>query len=112
MPVTAPTSSAMVTTRMARLRLIFQLVMMLGIEAGSISLVKNCQSVGRNDFIMSRSSLEVLCMLSSVSTKKIGPQVTTSTNRILNSTERNQRMAKRIQEMTGTAIKSRTTGVK
>ena len=43
MPVTAPTSSAMVTTRIARLILTFQLVKMVGTIAGSISLTKNCQ---------------------------------------------------------------------
>ena len=52
MPVTAPTSSAMVTTRIARLMLTFQLVKMLGTIAGSISLRKNCSVVGRNDRIM------------------------------------------------------------
>ena len=52
MPVTAPTSSAMVTTRIARLMLIFQLVKMLGTIAGSISLRKNCSVVGRNERIM------------------------------------------------------------
>src|SRR5690242_3170309 len=52
MPVTAPTSSAMVTTRIARLILIFQLVNTVGTIAGNISLKKYCHVVGRNDCII------------------------------------------------------------
>src|SRR5262249_12624642 len=52
MPVTAPTNSAMVTTRIAKLILTFQLVKIVGTIAGSISLKKYCQVVGRKDRII------------------------------------------------------------
>src|SRR5262249_54385332 len=110
MPVTAPTSSAMVTTRIARLRLIFQLVMMPGTIAGSISLKKNCAGVGRNDWNIRRSSRGTPRIASSVSTRNTGAHTTTSTKPMRNSTPRNQSTANRIQEITGTAISSLISG--
>src|SRR3954447_8693846 len=110
MPVTAPTSSAMVTTRIARLRLIFQLVMRFGRIAGNISLVKYCTVVGRNERIMPRSSLDTPRMASSESTRKTGPQTAISTKAIRNSTPRNHSTANRIQGTTGTAMNSRMMG--
>ena len=110
MPVTAPTSSAMVTTRMARLKLIFQLVIRLGRIAGSISLMKNCDGVGRNERIMPRSSFGTPRMASSASTRNTGPHTAISTKAMRNSTPRNHSTANRIQETTGTAMKSRTIG--
>src|SRR6478735_4615454 len=110
MPVTAPTSSAMVTTRIARLRLIFQLVMRFGRIAGNINLVKYCTVVGRNERIMPRSSLDTPRMASSESTRKTGPQTAISTKAIRNSTPRNHSTANRIQDTTGTAMNSRMMG--
>src|SRR3954447_11498336 len=110
MPVTAPTSSAMVTTRIARLRFIFQLVMRFGRIAGNISLVKYCSVVGRNERIMPRSSLDTPRMASSESTRKTGPQTAISTKAIRNSTPRNHSTANRIQDTTGTAMNSRMMG--
>src|SRR3954454_3400022 len=110
MPVTAPTSSAMVTTRMARLMLTFQLVKILGTIAGSISLRKNCSVVGRNDRIIWRSSRGTPRMASRVSIRNTGPQTTTSTKPIRNSTPGNHSTANRIQDTTGTAIRRRIIG--
>ncbi len=110
MPVTAPTSSAMVTTRIAKLRLIFQLVIRLGKMAGNISLVKYCGVVGRNERIMLRNSRGTPRMASSASTRKTGPQTAISTKAMRNSTPRNQSTANRIHDTTGTAISSRTIG--
>src|SRR3954462_7191351 len=110
MPVTAPTSSAMVTTRIARLSVIFQLVMMPGRIAGSISLLKNCSRVGLNERIICFRSCETSRMLSSASTVKTGAQTTTSTNTMRNSTPLNHSTANRIQDTTGTAIRMRTIG--
>src|SRR5580704_8048644 len=112
MPVTAPTSSAIVTTRIARLILTFQLVKTLGIIAGSISLMKYCTVVGRNDRIMWRSSRGTPRIASRASTRKTGPQTTTSTKPMRNSTPGNQSTANKIQDTTGTAIKSRIIGCK
>ncbi len=110
MPVTAPTSSAMVTTRIARLILTFQLVNRLGTIAGSISLAKNCQVVGRNERIMWRSSRGTPRMASSESTRNTGPHTTTSTKPMRNSTPGNHSTANRIHDTTGTAIKMRIIG--
>src|SRR4029079_16393482 len=110
MPVTAPTSSAMVTTRIARLILTFQLVKIVGTIAGSISFTKNCKVVGRNERIIWRSSRGTERMASSVSTRKTGPQTTTSTNPMRNSTPGNHSTANKIQETTGTAIRMRIIG--
>src|SRR6185437_13988547 len=110
MPVTAPTSSAMVTTRMARLMFTFQLVKMVGTIAGSISLTKYCAVVGRNDCIMVRSSRGTERMASSVSTRNTGPHTTTSTKAMRNSTPGNHNTANRIHDTTGTAIRMRTIG--
>src|SRR4051812_26895034 len=110
MPVTAPTSSAMVTTRMARLMFTFQLVKIVGTIAGSISLRKNCNIVGRKERIICRHSRGTLRIASSVSTRNTGPQTTTSTKPMRNSTPGNHRTANRIQDTTGTAIKRRTIG--
>ena len=49
-------------------------------------------------------------MASSVSTRKTGPQTTTSTNPMRNSTPGNHSTANRIQETTGTAIRMRIIG--
>src|ERR1041385_8385448 len=110
MPVTAPTSSAMVTTRIARLMLTFQLVKMLGTIAGSISLMKNCGVVGRNERIMLRNSRGTPRIASSVSIRNTGPQTTTSTKPMRNSTPGNHSTANRIHDTTGTAIRSRIMG--
>ncbi len=110
MPVTAPTSSAMVTTRIARLILTFQLVKMVGTIAGSISLMKNCSDVGRNDFIMWRNSRGTLRMASSVSTRNTGPHTTTSTKPMRNSTPGNHSTANKIHDTTGTAMNRRIIG--
>src|SRR4051794_23484056 len=110
MPVTAPTSSAMVTTRIARLMLTFQLVKMLGTIAGSISLMKYCSVVGRNERIMLRNSRGTPRIASSVSIRNTGPQTTTSTKPMRNSTPGNQSTANRIHDTTGTAIRSRIIG--
>ncbi len=110
MPVTAPTSSAMVTTRMARLRLIFQLVIRFGRIAGNISLAKYCSVVGRNERIMPRRSRDTPRMASSESTRKTGPQTAISTNAMRNSTPRNHSTANRIHDTTGTAMNSRISG--
>src|SRR5882757_8084602 len=110
MPVTAPTSSAIVTTRIARLMLTFQLVKMVGTMAGSISLMKNCKVVGRKDFIICRSSRGTLRMASSVSTRNTGPQTTTSTKPMRNSTPGNHSTANKIHDTTGTAMNSRMIG--
>src|SRR5262245_61661637 len=110
MPVTAPTSSAMVTTRMASERLIFQLVRRLGTMAGNISLVKYCTAVGRNERIMPRNSGDTPRMASSESIRKTGPQTATSTKQIRNSTPRNLSTANRIQDTTGTAMNRRING--
>src|SRR5262249_51327165 len=110
MPVTAPTSSAMVTTRIARLILIFQLVKIVGTIAGSISLRKYCQVVGRNDCIMWRNSRGTPCIASSVSTRNTGPHTTTRTNPMRNSTPGNQSTANKIHDTTGTAISRRIIG--
>src|SRR5262249_30796798 len=72
MPVTAPTSSAMVTTRIARLKLIFQLVMRFGTIAGNISLAKYCSLVVRNERTMRGNSRGTLRMASSPSIRKPG----------------------------------------
>src|SRR5476649_2142948 len=112
MPVTAPTSSAMVTTRIARLILTFQLVKIVGTIAGSISLTKYCQTVGRNDCSMWRSSLGTLLMASSVSTRNTGPQTTTSTKPMRNSTPGNHSTANKIHDTTGTAMNRRMIGCK
>src|SRR5215831_19484008 len=110
MPVTAPTSSAMVTTRIARLMLTFQLVKMVGTIAGSINLKKYCQVVGRNDCIIWRNSRGTPRMASSVSTRKTGPHTTTSTKQMRNSTPGNHSTANRIHDTTGTAISRRIIG--
>ena len=110
MPVTAPTSSAMVTTRIARLILTFQLVKMVGTIAGRISLTKYCSVVGRNDCIIWRSSRGTERMASSESTRNTGPHTTTSTKPMRNSTPGNHKTANRIHDTTGTAIKMRIIG--
>src|SRR5665213_1175025 len=110
MPVTAPTSSAMVTTRIARLILTFKLVKMVGTIAGSISLMKYCGVVGRNDCIMVRNSLGTLRMASSISTRNTGPHTTTSTKQMRNSTPGNHSTANRIHDTTGTAKRMRIIG--
>ena len=110
MPVTAPTSSAMVTTRIARLMLTFQLVKMVGTIAGRISLRKYCSVVGRNDCIMWRNSRGTPRMASSVSTRNTGPHTTTSTKPMRNSTPGNHSTANRIHDTTGTAIRMRIIG--
>ena len=111
MPLTAPTSSAMVTTRMARLRLIFQLVRMVGSVAGRISLRKNCAGVGRNERSMSRKSADTPFMPSRKSIRNTGAHTTISTNAMRNSTHLNQSTENRIQQTTGTAMSSRTSGL-
>src|ERR1044071_6846782 len=110
MPVTAPTSSAMVTTRIARLMLTFQLVKMLGTIAGTISLRKNCMVVGRNERIILRNSRGTLRIASSESIRNTGPQTITSTKPMRNSTPGNQSTANRIHDTTGTAIRMRIIG--
>ena len=100
----------MVTTRIARLILTFQLVKMVGTIAGSISLKKYCQVVGRNDCIIWRNSRGTPCMASSVSIRNTGPQTTTSTKPMRNSTPGNHSTANRIHDTTGTAISRRIIG--
>ena len=95
---------------MARLRLIFQLVRMAGRVAGSTSLVKKCVRVGRKDRIMSRRSFDTPFIPSRTSTRKTGAHTTTSTKAMRNSTHLNHSTANRIQQTTGTAMKSRTIG--
>src|SRR6266567_2646512 len=107
MPVTAPTSSAMVTTRIARLMLTFQLVKMLGAIAGSISLMKYCSVVGRNERIMWRNSRGTPRIASSVSIRNTGPQTTTSTKPMRNSTPGNQSNA----TITRASVTTMSTGV-
>src|SRR5438105_14319652 len=79
MPVTAPTSSAIVTTRIARLRFIFQLVMRFGTIAGNISLPSYCSAAGGNERTMRRNSRGTLRMASNASIRKTGPQTAIST---------------------------------
>src|SRR5436190_892793 len=110
MPVTAPTSSAMVTTRIARLRLIFQLVIRFGRKEGKISMMKDCGAVSRNERIMRRSSSGTPRIASSASTRKTGPQTATSIKAMRNSAPRNHNTANRIQDTTGTAISRRIIG--
>ena len=110
MPVTAPTSSAIVTTRIARLRFIFQLVMRFGTIAGNISLPKYCNAVGRNERTMRRNSRGTLRMASKASIRKTGPQTAINTKAIRNSTPRNHSTANRIQDTTGTAMNRRIIG--
>src|SRR5260221_4500096 len=110
MPVTAPTSSAIVTTRIAKLMLTFQLVKIVGTIAGSINFRKYCQVVGRNDCIMWRNSRGTPCIASSVSTRKTGPHTTTNTKPMRNSTPGNHSTANKIHDTTGTAINRRTIG--
>src|SRR5689334_2854035 len=100
----------MVTTRIARLILTFQLVKIVGTIAGNISFTKNCRVVGRNERIICRSSRGTERMASSVSTRKTGQQTTTNTNPIRNSTPGNHSTANKIQETTGTAIRIRIIG--
>src|SRR6476661_5529058 len=110
MPVTAPTSSAIVTTRIAKLKFIFQLVIRFGTMAGNISLAKYCSAVGRNERTMRRNSRGTLRMASNASIRKTGPQTAISTKAIRNSTPRNHSTANRIQDTTGTAMNSRMMG--
>src|SRR5262245_6204537 len=98
MPVTAPTSSAIVTTRMARLKFIFQLVIRFGTMAGNISLPKYCNAVGRNERTMRRNSRGTLRMASNASIKKTAPQTAISTKAIRNSTPRNHSTANKIHD--------------
>ncbi len=49
-PVSAPTSSAVMTIRTANVRLIFQLVSRLGMMLGNMILVNRCSGLGRNEF--------------------------------------------------------------
>src|SRR5438067_2035601 len=81
---------------MARLRLIFQLVRMVGSVAGSTSLVKKCTWEGRNERSMSRRSLDTLFMPSRASTMNTGPPTASTASAITSSRgKRNGRRASR-----------------
>ena len=67
------------------MRLIFQLVRMLGNEPGIMRIENICQAFGRNERSMSRNSICTDLMPSSKSITNTGPQTMNRTKKMRNS---------------------------